>query len=129
LRRLERLLVVGAIGVPALGAAAIDRHVQRAVGAKLVHTEYGDLGILRMARHLGRMRVHHAEAAAVAEEVFNLELLIRHHEHVAVEPGAIERGEARVVERLDVHAVDLGADLLAEASDFDHEPASYHRRI
>ena len=67
-------------------------------------------------RALRRVRVHDAEAAAVAQEVVDLELLARHHDDVVVEPRPIDAGELRVVERLDVDALDLGADLWPQAA-------------
>src|SRR5206468_12172996 len=120
LGRLERLLIVGAIGVPALGAAPVDGHVELAVGPELVDTELRDFRIVRVARRLRRMRYDDPEAAAVAQEVLDLELLAGHHDHVGVEPRPVDRGEARVVELPDVDSEDLRADLLAETSNLDH---------
>ncbi len=120
LRRLERLLVVGAVGMPALGAAAIDRHVERAVRGELVDAEQGDLRIVRMARHLRRVRGHEAEATTIGQEVGDLELLTGHHDHVVIEPRAIDPGEARVVELSDVDSVDFRADLRPDTSNLDH---------
>src|SRR5258705_2661200 len=56
----------------------------------------------------------HAEAAAVAQEVLDLEVLLRHHHHVVGEPGTIDRVEPRGVERLDVEPADLRPDLQPE---------------
>src|SRR5438046_1016456 len=92
----------------------------RAVGPELVDAQHGDLGIVRVARHLRRVGQHDAEAPAVAQEVFDLEILARHHDHVAVEPHPVDRGEARVVERLDVDAENLGADLRSQAANLNH---------
>ena len=72
-----------------------------------------------MARRLRGVRLDPAEAAAVTQEVVDLELLVRHDEHLGVEPRAVDRGEAGVVERLDVHPVDLGTDLLTQATNLD----------
>src|SRR5262245_38951636 len=132
LGRLERLLVVRAVGVPSLGAPPIDRHVELAVGPELVDTEERDLGVVGVASHLRWMRDDDPEAAAVAQEVLDLELLPRHHDHVVVEPGTVDRGEAPIVERLDVDPRDLRADLRAEAVNLDHgvillSPASSER--
>ena len=66
------------------------------------------------------MRDHHTEATAVAQEVLDLEILVGHHEDVGVEPRAVDRGEAGVVQRLDVDAPDLGANLRSQAANFDH---------
>src|SRR5258705_1202743 len=52
LRRLERLLVVGAVGGPSLRAATADGHVELAVRTQLVDAEHGDLGMLGVARGL-----------------------------------------------------------------------------
>ena len=120
LGRLERLRVVGAVGVPALGAAAVDRHVERAVGGELVDAEQRDLRMLGMARHLRGVGMHRAEAPAVAQEVVDLQILVRHDQHVVVEPGPIDRGEAGVVQRGDVDPADLGADLRSQAANLDH---------
>src|SRR5579859_6372814 len=57
------------------------------------------------------MRRQGAEAATVAQEVFDLELLAWHDHDVVVEPRSIDDREARVVEGFDVDARDLGADL------------------
>ena len=70
-----------------------------------------------------------AEAAAIAQEIFDLQVLTGHDGDVVVEPGAIDRGEARVVERLDVHPMDLGTDLRPQASNFDHGVSSTRWRI
>src|SRR5207253_10814977 len=91
-----------------------------AVRPELVDAKHGDLGMVRVARHLRRVGEDDSEAAAVAQEVLDLELLARHHDDVAVEPRPIDRGEARVVERLDVDAVDLGADLRSQAANLNH---------
>src|SRR5206468_3446271 len=120
LGRLERLLVVRAVGVPSLGATPIDHHVELTVRPELVDPELSDLRVVRVARRLRRVRHDEPEPATVAQEVFDLELLARHHDHVGVEPRAVDLGEAGVVERLDVDAEDLRADLLAEASNLDH---------
>src|SRR5437899_2064539 len=116
LGRLERLLVVGAVGVPALGPASIDGHVERAVRPELVDAQQGDLRMVGVPRALRRVRVHDAEAVAVAQEVVDLEVLARHHDDVVVEPRPIDAGELRVVELLDVDALDLGADLWPQAA-------------
>src|SRR2546425_2036458 len=116
LGRLEWLLVVRAVGVPTFGAASIDGHVERAVRPELVDAQQGDLRMVGVPRALRRVRVHDAEAAAVAQEVVDLELLARHHDDVVVEPRPIDAGELRVVERLDVDALDLGADLWPQAA-------------
>lgn len=47
LRGLERHLVIGAIGVPALCAAPVDCVIEAAVGIKIIHAQYGQLGIVR----------------------------------------------------------------------------------
>src|SRR2546422_6448669 len=120
LGRLERLLIVGAVGVPALGPAAIDRLIELAVGPELVDAQQGDLGIVGVTRHLREMWVHDPEAAAIAEEVLDLELLTRHHEDVGIQPRAIHGGEARVVELPDVDSVDLRAYLRPQAANLDH---------
>jgi len=44
----------------------------------------------------------------------------RHHEHVRAEPRAIDLGEARVVELLDVDAEHLDADLAAQRPNRGH---------
>src|SRR5262249_12654350 len=72
-----------------------------------------------MPRGLGGMRDDHAEAAAVAEEVLDLELLLGHHQHVVGEPGAVDLPEPRVVEGLHVDPADLRADLRPEPSHLD----------
>src|SRR4030095_3665121 len=100
LGRLERLLVVGAVRVASLRAATVDGPVALAVRAKFVDAEHGYLGMLGVARGLRRMRNDEAEAAAVAQEVLDLELLLRHHHHVVGEPGAIDRVEPRGAETL-----------------------------
>ena len=73
-----------------------------------------------MPRHLRRVRLHQSEAPAVAQEILDLELLVRHHEDVGIEPRPIDRGEAGVVELLDVDAPDLGADLWSQATNLEH---------
>src|ERR1700730_3136208 len=120
LGRLERLLIVGAVRVPALGASAIDGLIELAVGPELVDAQQGDLGIVRVTRHLRRVRVHDPEAAAIAEEVLDLELLTRHHEDVGIQPRSIDDGETRVVELPDVDPVDLRAYLRPQAANLDH---------
>src|SRR4029453_12626150 len=45
--------------------------------------------------------------------------------HVGVEPRAVDRGEASVVQRLHVDAVNLGANLPSQALDLHHGAASY----
>jgi hypothetical protein len=65
------------------------------------------------------MGMDDAEPAPIAQEVLDLELLPGYHEHVGIELGTVNRGEARIVERLDVDAVNLRADLRPEAAHFD----------
>jgi hypothetical protein len=118
--------------VPALGAAPVDGHVERAVGAELVGAQHGDLGHLGMARALRGVRDHHAEAAAVAQEVVDLQILLGHHRHVVIEPRPVDGGEAGGVELLDVHAPDLHADLRSQPANLDHRclltgPTPRHR--
>jgi hypothetical protein len=50
LSRLEGLSVVGAIGMPALGATEIDRVVELAVGVEFVDAEHRDLWNLGVTR-------------------------------------------------------------------------------
>ena len=64
--------------------------------------------------------MHRAEAPAVAQEVVDLQILVRHDQHVVVEPGPIDRGEAGLVQRLDVDPANLGADLRSQAANLDH---------
>ncbi len=104
--------------MPALGAAPIDLVVERAVRPELVHAQKRDLGMVWVTRHLRGMRDHDPEATAVAQEVFDLELLIGHDEDVPVEPGAIEHAEGLVIEGLHVDPSNLDADLCSQPSDF-----------
>src|SRR5262249_44870448 len=94
-----------------------------AVGPELVDAEHGDLGMVGMARGLRGMRLDPAEATAVAQKVVDLELLARHDHDVGVEPRAVNGREARVVQRLDVHAVNLGADLRPQPTNLDDDRA------
>src|SRR6185295_1537257 len=48
------------------------------------------------------------------------ELLVHHDRDVVIEPRPVDPREARVVERLDVDAPDLDADLRAQTPDFHH---------
>jgi hypothetical protein len=80
----------------------------------------GDLRIVGVPGHLRRVRHDDAEAAAVAQEVLDLEGLAGHDDDVVIEPRAIDGGEVRVVERADVDPVNLGADLRSQASNLDH---------
>src|SRR5262249_9475844 len=117
---LERLFIVRTVCVPSLGAAPVDRHVERAVRPDLVGAEERDLRVVGMARHLRWVRMYGPEAAAVAEEVVDLEILARHDDDVTVEPRPIDRCKPGVIERLDVDPVNLGADLLRQAANLDH---------
>ena len=105
LRRLVRDLLVRAVGVKALPAAAIDLLVERAVGTELVDAEQRDLRILGMARALRRVRRDGSEAPAVRQEIVDLERLVAHADHVAVEPGLVDPAERRLVHGLHVDAV------------------------
>jgi hypothetical protein len=106
--------------VPALGAAPVHRLVELASVLELVDAEHRDLGEIGVPRHLRWVRHDDAEAAAVAQEVLDLELLIGDDEDIAVEPRAVERREARVVERLHVDAARLDADLRSQPANLDH---------
>ena len=97
--------------MPALGATPIDGRIQVAIGVELVHAQHGDFGKVRMPRRLRRVWRECAEAAAIAQEVFDLELLTRYDHDVVVEPGSIDDRKARVVERFDVDTRHLGANL------------------
>jgi len=107
------------VSPPWLGTAPVDRHVELAVRPELVDAQHGDLGVLRMARALGRVRVDHAEAAAVVQELLDGQLLARDHQHVVIEPRAVDRSEAGLVQPADVDPPDLGPDLRSQAVDFD----------
>ena len=111
LRRLERRLVVGAVGVPALGAAAVDLVAQFAVGVEFVDAEEGDLRVLGVAGRFRRVRGHRAEALAVADEIRDRQILAAHAHDVVVEPSLIDPAESVVVHRLDVDAAHLDPDL------------------
>src|SRR6266536_2173131 len=119
LGRLERLLVVRAVRVPSLRAPPIDRHVELAVRPELVDAQHSDLGMLRVACGLRGVRDDPTEAAAVAQEVLDLELLLPHHDDIVPEPGAIDRVEPARVERPDVDPADLRADLWPHSSDLN----------
>ena len=106
--------------MPALGAAAIDGVDQLAVGIEFVDPEHRDLGDFGVPRRFRRVRHDRPEAAAVAQEILDLELLVAHHQDVVVEPGLVDRRESPIVERLDVDAGDLDADLRAHAANLDH---------
>jgi hypothetical protein len=116
--------LVGAVGVPALGTAPVDRHVELAVGPELVDAEQRDLRMVRVPRRFRGVRNDDAEPAAVVEEVLDRQVLVGHDGDVVVEPRAVDRREAGVVQRLDVDAADLGANLRPQASDLDHVASS-----
>src|SRR6266542_1281027 len=119
LGRLEGLLVVWAVRVPSLRATPVDRHVELAVRPELVDAQHSDLGMLRVACGLRGVRDDPTEAAAVAQEGLDLELLLRHHDDIVGEPGAIDRVEPAGVERPDVDPADLRADLWPHSSDLN----------
>src|SRR5258708_2655152 len=66
------------------------------------------------------MRRDIAEAAAVAQELRDGQLLTGHHHDIVVEPGLIDRRETRIIERPDVDATHLNADLRAHLTDLNH---------
>ena len=66
------------------------------------------------------MRVDDPEAAAVLEEIPDPQILAAYADDVAIQPCPIDRGKARGIERLDVDAVDLGADLRTQPANFHH---------
>ncbi len=120
LGRLERRLIVRPIGVPALGAAAIDGVVDLAVGIELVDAEHRYLRNLGVTRRFRWVRDYRPEAVAIAQKILDLELLVSHDEDIAVEPGLVDRGETCIVEGFDVDTRDLDADLRTHAANFDH---------
>src|SRR5262249_18035844 len=61
LRRLKWSLVVGPVGVPALGATPVDLLPQLALGIKFVDPEHRDLGVVGMARRFRRVRCHRSK--------------------------------------------------------------------
>ena len=90
LRALADLGVPRRIGVPA-AAAIVDRLVDLAVGLARADAHHRELGIIGMAGSSHAMRLHPAEAARIGEELGDGERLAAHHQHDAVEPGAVER--------------------------------------
>ncbi len=60
------------------------------------------------------------EAAAVAEELLDRQILVAHHHDVMVEPRLIDWRESRVIQRLHIDAGHFDADLWAHATDFNH---------
>jgi hypothetical protein len=124
LRRLERIGVVGTIGMPTFRAATVNGLVQPPVGIELVDTQQRDLWHLWMPCALGRMWHHDAKAAAVAQELLECEFLVAHHHHVVVEPGLIDRRKAGVIQRPHIDTGDLDADLRSHAADLNHGYAS-----
>ncbi len=106
--------------MPALGAAAIDGVVDLAVGIEFVDAEHRYLGNLRVARRFRWVRNDRPEAAAIAKKILDLELLVSHHEDIALEPSLVDRGETCIVEGFDVDIRDLDADLRTHAANIDH---------
>src|SRR6185503_11470945 len=127
LGRFEGHLLIRAVGVPARGAAPVDPHVELAVGIELVDAEESDFGRFRMARALRRVQLELPEATAVAHVLGQCELLVAHHNHVVVEPRAVNSAEGRIVERADVDAGNLGGDLRSQASYLNHAPSRFYR--
>src|SRR6185503_4827078 len=116
LSRLEGHLLVRAVGVPALGPAPIDPHVQLAVGIEFVDAEESDFGRFRMTRALRRVQLEPPEATAVAHVLRQRERLVAHHHYVVVQPRAVNGAEVGIVERADIDARNLGANLRSQAA-------------
>src|SRR4029453_8954753 len=121
--------LIRAVGVPALGAAPVDPHVQLPVSIELVDAEESDLGRFRMARALRRVQFEPPEATAVAHVLRQCELLVAHHDHVVVEPRAVNDAELSIVERADIDAGNLGGDLWSQAAYPDHALHRFFRSV
>src|SRR6516162_11842646 len=74
--RLERSLIVGAVGVPAFGAAPVYLVAQPALGVELVDPEHRDLGMVRMPSRFRWVRRHWPKALAVSDEVRDRQVLV-----------------------------------------------------
>ena len=120
LRRLERRLVVGAVGVPALGAAPVDLVAQSAVGVEFVDAEHRDLGMIRMARRFRWVRRHWPKTLAIRDEVRDRQLLVPHDHHIVVEPSLVDLVPGRLVHRLDVDTGDFDANLRPHPANLEH---------
>src|SRR3954453_2694379 len=76
------------------------------------------------------MRHHLPEAAAVAQEIVDGQVLPGNDENVVVQPCLVDRGKTRVIECLDVDPTDLDPDLGSHAADLNHRaltPACWRR--
>src|SRR5690349_11025206 len=73
-----------------------------------------------MSRALRWMRHHEAEAAAVAEELLNGQLLVPDHHHIVLEPSLVDRREAVIIQRSDINTGDLYADLCPQKTNLHH---------
>jgi hypothetical protein len=109
LRALADLGVPRRIGVPA-AAAIVDRRVDLAVGLARADAHQRQFGMVGMAGFPHAMRLQPAEAARVGEEFLHGEGLAAHHQHDAVEPGAVERVPVGVRQGAYVDLCGDGAD-------------------
>ena len=66
------------------------------------------------------INIDDAETAAVADEVIQRQVLAGDHQDVVVDPGLVDRREARIIECADIDAADFDPDLRSHLAYLDH---------